>query len=538
MSPSPPAATGPRYLVCHLPGFRLDRCGWDPRQAVVLVAEQKSALRVQACTSRAARAGIEHGMTLAAARALLPDLAIELLEPDDESLDLAELAWQLSRFAPAVAPLPPDGLAAELVPPGGGARPPTPEPALLAGAAARLQLLGHDARVVIADDLFAARVLAAWAPRDVVVPPAGLAQALAPLPLRALEPSPRLARLLHDLGLRRVGELAVLAPADVAGRFGAEAVRLQRLARGGLGSLPMAARVEGERMRVGWELPAPVSAVEPLLFVLKRLCGDLCAQLEAGAQGLVGLVLILTLEDAGSLRLSLRTGRPVRDPERLVRLLRRRLEGLQLAAPVLGLTLELSPVPFAGAQAPLLAGGEPLESLAGVAARLADSLGPAAMFTPQPRDRWRPEAAWAPGSSFDAQGRFVEPGLQQAAQAAPPASTKQGAKDLDPAWPHEAWRFSLPLPRPALMLSEPKPVQLEPRLGPPRRVQLEGRWLPVRRCWGPELLNVEWWAAGLDRRYWSLELQDGRGLWVFRELGHAFLHGLFDQGSPTPAVSA
>jgi protein ImuB len=527
---------GPRYLVCHLPGFRLERCGWDARQAVVLVAEQRSALRVQACTHLAAQAGVEQDMPLAAARALLPDLAVELLEPDEEAQDLAELAWQLSRFAPAVAPLPPDALVAELVPPRGGASLPTPEPALLCGARERLDLLGHGARVVVADDLFAARVLAAWAPRDLVVPPGGLATALAPLPLQALAPTHRLGRLLRDLGLRRVGDLAALSAADVAGRFGAEALRLQRLALGGLGSLPMASRVEGEALELRWELPAPVGTVEPLLFVIKRLCGDLCARLEAAGQGLVGMVLVLGLEGAGTLRLPVRTGRAVRDPERLLRLLRRRIEGLQLAAPVHELGLEARPVPFAGAQAPLLAGGRPLESLAGVAARLADSIGPAALFTPRPRDRWRPEAAWAPAAAFDEQGRFLEPGLVQAARVHQPAPTKRGAKDPDPAWPHEAWRFELPLPRPSLLLGEPRPVQLEPRLGAPQRVQLEGRWHPVERCWGPELLSVEWWAAGLDRRYWAITITDGRGLWVFRELGHAFVHGFFDQGCPAPVA--
>ncbi len=104
--------TGPRYMVCHLPGFRLDRCGWRPGQSVALVAEQRSALRVQACTHQAARTGIVPGMTLAQARALLPELEIELLEPDAEQQDLAELSQQLSRFAPAVAPLPPDALVA------------------------------------------------------------------------------------------------------------------------------------------------------------------------------------------------------------------------------------------------------------------------------------------------------------------------------------------------------------------------------------------------------------------------------------------
>lgn len=477
-------------------------------------------------------------MTLAGARALLPELAIELLEPDAERHDLSELAQQLGRFAPAVAPLPPDALAAELVPPAGGRPLSTPEPVLVEQVRDRLDLLGHAASIVVADDLFAACVLAAWTEGDRVVPPSGLAQALAPLPLRALAPSLRMGLLLRDLGLRCVGDLARLPPADVAGRFGAEGVRMHRLALGGMGCLPMATQPSEGALVMGWELPCPVASVEPLLFVLNRLCGDLCAQLEATAQGLVGLTLALELEDAGTLRVALRTGRPVRSPEHLTRLLRRRLEGLQLAAPVLSVAIETSPVPFAGAQSPLLARGQALEPLADVAARLADSIGPAAIFTPSPRDRWRPEAAWAPLSIFDPQGSFLEPSLGLAPQAgAAPAPTKCGSKALDPAWVHEAWRFSLPLPRPALLLHEPRPVQLEPRLGAPERVQLEGRWLPVRHSWGPELLCVEWWAAGIDRRYWVLELADGRGLWVYCELGHAFLHGFFDQGSPAPAAA-
>ncbi len=532
----PAGSPSPRYLVAHLPGFRLERCGWRADQPVVLVAEQKSALRVQACSPPAARAGIAPGITLAAARALLPGVAYDLLDPAAERQDLAELAAQLSRFAPAVQPLPPDAVAAELLPPGGGPALPRSEQALLEGAIERLELLGHACTVVVAGDLFAARVLAAWGGECRVVPPGGLAAALAPLPLAALAPSPRLERLLRDLGLRRVGELAALAPADVSGRFGAEALRLLRLARGGLGCLPMAVPSDEHGLSLRWELPAPVDSAEPLLFVLKRLCAQLCEQLEAASQGLVALVLVLVLEGAGSLRLSLRTGRPMRDAEQLLRLLRRRLEGLQLAAPVLELGLELQPVPFAGAQAPLLARGQALEPLAELVARLADTLGAAALSTPTPRDRWRPEAAWAPRPVLDADGRFVEPGL--APPSLLPAASKQGSKDPDPAWPHEVWRQRLPLPRPALLLAEPRPVLLEPRVGSPRRVQLEGRWFPIRCSWGPELLCAEWWAAGIDRRYHALELADGRGLWVYTELGHAFLQGFFDQGSPALVEAA
>jgi hypothetical protein len=58
----------------------------------------------------------------------------------------------------------------------------------------------------------------------------------------------------------------------------------------------------------------------------------------------------------------------------------------------------------------------------------------------------------------------------------------------------------------------------------------------VRRCSGPERIQGEWWAVGLDRRYWVLDLEDGRCVWIYAELGNAWLHGFFDQGSGATAA--
>ena len=541
MSAQPSTLPPPRYLVCHLPGFRLERCGWASAQPAALVAEQRSALRIQAASPAASRRGVRSGMSLSQARALLPELEVELLELDSERADLAELARQLLRVSPAVLPLPPDAIAAELGPKGWADTRHPLEWELLRQARRRLQQLGHRVQAVVAGDLFAARILARWGGRPRVVPAGGLAQALAELPIEALEPSPAAAILLRELGLRRVEQLAVLPASAVVGRLGAEGARLHRLAQGQpRRSLSV---LRGERAGLpirGQDLPFPVTEIEPLLFVINRLCRKLCADLHHAGQALVAITLELQIEDAPTLRLAFRTGQPGRDPERLSRLLRQRLEGVQAAGPVLGIALEATqPVPFAGAQEPLPGGCEVLEPLPGVLARLADALGPAALFFPEPRDRWLPEAAWAPVAALDHQDRVRKlpvlplPGARR--QDILPSAFKLNGKDPDPAWPHEAWRLSLPLPRPALLLAEPRPVLLQPRLGSPRRVQLEGRWLDVQRACGHERLCGEWWAVGLDRGYLRLELADGRVLWVYRELGHAYLHGLFDQGAPAVA---
>ena len=93
--------------------------------------------------------------------------------------------------------------------------------------------------VGVADGLFAA-VLAARAAlggAPVIVPRGETPSFLAPWPVATLE-RPELADLLVRLGIRTLGGLAALPGPRVLARFGEEATRCQRVARGTEGELP------------------------------------------------------------------------------------------------------------------------------------------------------------------------------------------------------------------------------------------------------------------------------------------------------------
>ncbi|MBN1337491.1 MAG: DNA polymerase Y family protein [Deltaproteobacteria bacterium] len=514
--------TADRCLVAHLPGFRLERCGYASQEPVALVGERKSALRVLAATPAAVRCGIAPGMTLAQARALLPTLAHELHDPVAERLDLAELSQRLHRISPAVEPLPPDALAAGLRP---GLE--AVEREIIRRVQDDLARLGHRAHVVVADDLFGARVLAAWGRCDRAVPPGGLGAALAPLPVAALEPSPRVATLLGGLGIRTIGAFAALPPASVAGRLGPEGTRMHRLARGDTRRLPPASAGDPGTLTVAHELPFPVDALEPLYFVIHGLCRDLCALLESRGQGVLHLGLTLALEDAEPHRFEIRTGRPMCDPDRMARLIRRRLEGARLPSSVVTVSLDaVESAPWSGIQAGLLDRSGAAEPLPALVARLVEGLGPTAVLRAVARDTWRPEAAWA-AVPLAAGDPF--PVLESDSRV-DPSPHKEGTPEEDPVWPHEAWRLDLDAPRPALLLAEPRPVEAEPSSGPPRRVRIEGRWCEVAAVIAQERLSGEWWADPIDRDCWILDLADGRRVWIGRAWGHALLYGAFDQG--------
>lgn len=520
-----------RYLVAWLPLFRLERCGWTAAGPVVLVEEQKSALRVQVATPPARAAGVRVGMTLAEARALLPGLQAERLDASGELQDLTELAEQLLRVSPAVAALPPSALVAEVGRSGqavGGER------ACLERVRLRLAHLGHDARVVIADDPRTALAVAAWGEGSCVVEAGQGAAALAPLPLDALELPPADHELLMSLGVRTVGALAALESASVVGRLGPVGVAAHAVARGRAQAPVLAAWRPDGPMVLSQDLPDPVCHLEALLFVVHALLRDAAARLTAAGQAAVRLSLRFGLEGGRRQELSVRIGSPTRAPRRLLELLRLRLERFALAAAVERVTIEISEsAPFDGRQGDLLQRRRDAERLADVAARLQDALGASAVVRPALASRHRPEAEWCAEplqlARLDApappRARPTRPAPIQAA----PLSAALALDPLDdPVSEWEGFTPAQPPLRPALLLAQRQAVVARTRGGVPQRVQVEGRWLDVAEALGPERLAAEWWSQPLVREYWRLTLEDGRRAWVCREDGLWLLHGWWD----------
>jgi protein ImuB len=485
-------------------------------------------MRVLALTSGARRAGIRMGMTISEARALVPGAEVEIWNAGEEQADLDDLSQQLLSISPFVAPLVPDAVAAELRPLDG---PTDTELHLLRKVRARLSELGHACRVVVAEDLRGARMLAAWGRTDRIVLPGQLVGALAELPIEALDPNEGLYVLLRELGLYTVGAFASL-PAASATRLGAEGAKLCAVAGGLLFRPDFSPREEPEPFALREELPEPVDSVNALLFVAHRLLLDLLVSLEERGRGLTRLELALELENGLLIRLSFRLGRPSRNAPLLSRLLRHRLDGVNVEAPITALRLAaLEHAAFDGSQEGVFQGPQGQGSLAELVATLRDGLGDRALFTPVLRDVWRPEGSWAAGPVEMAPALRVVAEPVQAGDLVSESEVAVGSPD-DPAEPHEAWWREVGLARPPILLAEARPVEVQPVEGPPRRICLDGRWSEVVGSDGREVLCGEWWAGGFDRTYARLVLADGRAAWVYRELGSSFLHGWFDGGEP------
>lgn len=502
-------SVGPRWLVVHLPAFRLERCGHTAADLVALIAERRNATRLVALTPAARAAGLTEDMTAAAARATVAGVLLEVLDEPGEAADRVELVRAFDVLCDRVTTWGDGDLLLEIATTAayfGG------EPQMVAKVRARAAELGHTCRVAVSDHPRASAALARYGAQDVIVPSGASAVALGVLPLAALEPSDTLADAWTALGLRTVGQWASLDAASVAGRFGDEGLELHRVARGAAGP--------------SWvQRPAP-PPLDGVVVALEDERADVAGLRTALADGLLRLRhqlasrdlvavtvdLKLELSWGPPVRVRLRVARPTRDPALLARMLGERLERLTLEAPVTGLRLRACEVaPEGGDQGDLLDRRSAAEGWDELLARLGDVLGEQSVFHAAMVESWRPEAGWCALRGTDA-----------------PPSVVDAAPD-DPVERQERAAWHAARPRPTLLRHPPLPLHVRLSGGSPIAVRSRDGWRPIRRASGPELLEGEWWRddGGFARAYWVIAVPEGTA-WVFCEKEQWFLHGWFD----------
>lgn len=521
--PFPAAPTGPRFLVAHLPDFALERCGWSAEAPVALVADRQGAVRVVASSSGARAAGVGPGMRAAEARALLPGLVVDPWDEAGEADDRLALVRALEPVADRVQALGADAVVLEVSVCTGWYG---DEAAVVRRVRERLAELGHESWIGLADHPRAALALARVR-REAIAAPGQGAAALAGLPLPVLDPSPELAHAWATLGLERVGELARLDAASVAGRWGAEGVELHRVARGLPGPAWTVAPVEAPIDRVPVVPDDELDHVEAIVAHAERGLAVLRDRLAARERVLAALEVRLDLARGAPVVVPVHAAHPTRDPALLARLLRDRLARIALGAPVTALWLHAAEVvPDDGGQQHLHTRREGGGRWSELVARLVDVLGDDAAFEPELVPTWRPEAAWRPRRLTTAR-----PGAPSGGHPSRPPGARRAAtrRDDDPVEAQEAARWHEARPRPTRLLPTAQPIGVVAEHGRPvALVSRRGR-VPLRRVRGPERLSGAWWEpdGGFDRAYWTVAVPDGVA-WVHEEGGVWYLDGWFD----------
>ncbi|MBX9796865.1 DNA polymerase Y family protein [Sphingomonas sp.] len=499
------SSTSRRFLALVAPRLSCDRLAWQgtrPEGPYAFVEKRANAMRLAAVDPRAAALGIAPGLTLADARARLPEL---VTYPHDAIADrafLERLAEACERYSPSIALDPPDGVTLDIA---GCTHPFGGEDALAADAVRRFARF-VTLNAAIADTPEAAQALAHHN-----------APCVEALPVAALRLDEEATTALLRAGLKTVGDLADRPSAALAARFGPLAAdRLARL----LGRVD--SRLTPRRKRppilVERRFAEPVAMIDHIIAVADELLHEACAMLAGRDQGCRRCGIALFRSDGDVRRLSVEAGQPQRDPGTLLRLMRERIEGLRDPLDPgfgydmvrLGLArLEALPP----AQLALEGGSLSDDALAALIDRLSIRLGRAQVRRLVHVDSHLPE---------------------QAVLALP-------AQDMGRPQPWPLPDPGEPPLRPIHLFDPPEVIEVIAEVpdGPPHRFRWRRTLHEVTRAEGPERLASQWWrradGGGLTRDYYRVEDALGRRFWVFRHglYGHEkaqpawYLHGLF-----------
>jgi protein ImuB len=500
-----------RILALWLPRLPTDRLTRkadtrsDPRAPLVISQKANNALTVHALEARAQKLGLYKGQPLANARAMVQPLAIV---PADEKADAALLdrvADWCDRFTPLVSLDAPDGLFLDIT---GAAHLFGGEAAMLAAVTRSITKQGFAVQGAIAGTSLAVHALARYAPAA-ITPIGGEPQAVAPLPITALECDDKALRALRHAGLKTVGMVAGRLHSELSERLGANFVTRLKVMLGAE-EKPLQPRRALPDLMAEQRFAEPIVTEETIAASLLQLAQHLSSILEREGRGARMLEAAFFRADGKVERIAVKTGEPLRDPKVMLRLLRQRLDAL--ADPLdagFGFDLIRLEALVAEETRPATISFDSNENGRRQIGFLVDRL--SARFGEHRVQR------------FVAQDTHIP----EAAAAAVPAQDH----DFD----QQNWSLkrlsSDPPRRPLRLLEKPEEISVplsEVPDGPPLRFGWRRAQFQVARAEGPERIAMEWWRnRGLTRDYFRVETRDGQRFWLYRD-------GLYRQNGFAP----
>ncbi len=542
MTIATPAPRHRRYLALFFPWLPAERlrltrphlCAGQDERPRAFVEKIRGALRLAAVDEAAAAMGLSPGLSMADARARVPDLDLFDHVPHEDQDWLERLADGCTRYTPTVALDPPDGLILDTS--GcdhlfGG------EAGLAADLERRLARLGVAVRLAFAGTPEGARALARYV--------AGAAcdedSAIRRLPVAALELEEEATLALRRAGLKTIGDVARRPMSSIAARFGADAVMAIRRIVGEADSALTPRRLVPP-MSVERRFAEPVARTETMMTILAELAGEAAGILEQRGHGGRRFEALFFRSDGLVRRLTGETGAPMRDVPALMRLIRERIDSLNdpidpgFGFDLLRLNVPLTE-PLGASQLQLEGGATGEAAVTALVERLSTRLGRNRVRRFGARDSHMPE-----------QAEFALPAL-----------------DASPSGPWTTPEPGEPPLRPIHLFDPPQPIEVlgaEVPDGPPRRFRWRRALHEVARFEGPERIAGEWWRRrpvsielprpGSDpgevdiryllgdapdhiRDYYRVEDRRGRRFWIFRlgffepdkPMPRWYLHGLF-----------
>jgi protein ImuB len=516
-----------------------------PDEPFVLTVAGAGGPRIAALNEAAEASGLASGEPLADARAKAEFLQVRAVDTAADDAALRRLALWATRYTPTASPYDEDnGADGFFLDIEGAVHLFGGEAQLIADLAGRLhKKLGPSARLAVASTPGAAWALSRFHPSALfVLPPRQEAEALAPLPIKALRLAPDTRAALHRLGFKTVGALLDKPRAPFAARFHTELLRRidQALGRVDEPLVPVVAPPVYHSLRY---LLEPVGTQDAIVALARRLMQTLVHVLTRDDAGARALRLALYNVDGAVETVDIALTMPTRDVAHVARLIALKLEALAamqdagFGFEAIGLAVTRAER-MAAQQTEFTAAAEDddrTERCAALLDALRQRLGAASVRRFEPVASHIPERAEVLETVVAVSTAACLRGNERA------TTNRETFTELQ----------SEQQPRPLLLLPQAEPAEVTALVpeGPPRRFYWRGVTYDVTGAQGPERIGAEWWREPhrcthacaserqptLTRDYFLVEDASGHRFWLFREglygretaAARWFVHGLF-----------
>ena len=469
----------------------------------ILASPDHGRMVVTAANALARTQGIDTGMVVADARAIIPSLEVFDDKPGLSAKLLKGLAEWCIRYTPAVAIDPPDGLILDVT---GCAHLWGSEKEYLTGILKRLKHFGYEVHAAMADTIGTSSAVARYAQDSLIVESGRQTAALLSLPSAALRLEPETVERLEKLGLRQVSNFISMPRAALRRRFGRHFLKRLDEALGNEEEVihpvhPVAPYQE--------RLPClePIVTATGIEIALQRLLDTLCHRLQQEEKGLRTALFKGYRMDGKIEKIEIGTNRPSHNTLHIFKLFENKLGAIEPALGIELFTLEASKVEDASPVQEKLwenKGGLDDIALSELLDRLAGKVGANCIHRYVPDEHYWPERSFKLAVDLD--------------------------EKLQTTWKADR-------PRPLQMLSRPEPIEVTAPIPdyPPMLFRYKGKLHKIIKADGPERIEQEWWLQqGQHRDYYRAEDEEGHRYWLFRS-GHYdasksykwFLHGFF-----------
>ena len=487
-----------RFLSLWFSQFALNRLtrqlkasGTPVPNFLVTFEKSKSALRLASISQACADAGLCVGLSLADARARMPELTAVAANHNADSELLRTIAEWCLRFTPIVVVKPPESLILDIT---GCAHLFGGEPAMKGEIVDRLTQQGFCTFASIAETPVAALALV-WSKQQTVLKQGEAIRAIPKLPLAALGLETEQLDKLKRAGFCTIADLAERPRAPLAARFG----------KGLLDILDKALGKDDEGLTPHRPLPAMVVEqrfAEPMLLessILKTI-GLLAERIEKvlvergeGARVLEALVFRV---DGVMRQVNVQAGQPVAEAKLITKLFSQKLSVLNDEWNV-GYGFDLVQLCVLQAdkinqrQKSLDAQSDDGDSLSELVDQLGARVGHKVIRVYEPSDSHLPESAARSVAAITGGKRlkWAKPGADVPA-------------------------------RPLTYFHPPEPIEAIAEVpdGPPIRFKWRKSVYQVAKAEGPERIADEWWQQDrLTRDYFRVEDSQGHRFWLYRE---------------------